>query len=386
MRYLRPVSFSRPARVTVGGGRAVLALFLKDLRLLSRDRRALIVALAGPLLAIAIIATVVHRNQALGMRLPVVNEDQGRVARTFTQLLEEYAVVTEVSRPEAEALVRDRKEAAAAIVFPAHLSEASGQGRSAEVVLLTDPARGSGVEQARGILLLVEKRAAALADPVVVDLLSLREVSLTRTGPAPTELERAIPGYSLTFVLLVVVLGTAMSMYDEHAWGMMPRLLIAPGRFTSMLIEKLLVRLLVGSGQLLLLLLFCQLVLGVSLGPSPIAVLLLVLAVVFPIVGLGMLTAGLAGSREQTLAIGLACVLTFAYLGGLWSPIWAASPWVQRLSTIAFTSWAMQGMSDLMLRDGGLEALPVTAGLLFVNGIAFTVLGIALFNSRYATR
>ncbi len=137
MRYLRPVSFSRPARVTVGGGRAVLALFLKDLRLLSRDRRALIVALAGPLLAIAIIATVVHRNQALGIRLPVVNEDQGRVARTFTQLLEEYAVVTEVSRPEAEVLVRDRKEAAAAIVFPAHLSEASGQGRPAEVVLLT---------------------------------------------------------------------------------------------------------------------------------------------------------------------------------------------------------------------------------------------------------
>jgi len=138
-----------------------------------------------------------------------------------------------------------------------------------------------------------------------------------------------------------------------------------------MLVEKLLLRLLVGSGQLLLLLLFCQLVLGVSLGPSPLAVLLLVLAVVFPIVGLGMLTAGLAASREQTLGIGLACVFTFAYLGGLWSPIWAASPWVQRLSTIAFTSWAMQGMSDLMLRDGGLEALPVTAGLLFVNGIAF---------------
>ncbi len=339
----------------------MLALFLKDLRLLRRDPRALIVLLVGPLLAIAIIATVVHRNQALGMRLPVVNEDQGRVARTFTQLLEEYAVVTEVSRPEAEALVRDRKEAAAAIVFPAHLSEASGQGRPAEVVLLTDPARGSGVEQARGILLLVEKRAAALADPVVVDLLSLREVSLTRTGTAPTRFERAIPGYSLTFVLLVVVLGTAMSMYDEHAWGMVPRLLIAPGRFTSMLIEKLLVRLLVGSGQLLLLLLFCQLVLGVSLGPSPLAVLLLVLAVVFPI-------------------------FTFAYLGGLWSPIWAASPWVQRLSTIAFTSWAMQGMSDLMLRDGGLAGLPVTAGLLFVNGMVFTVLGIALFHSRYATR
>ena len=46
----------------------------------------------------------------------------------------------------------------------------------------------------------------------------------------------------------------------------------------------------------------------------------------------------------------------------------------------------MQGMSDLMLRNGGLAGLPVTAGLLFVNGMVFTVLGIALFNSRYATR
>src|SRR5207247_7385619 len=100
-------------------------------------------------------------------------------------------------------------------------------------------------------------------------------------------------------------------MYDEHAWGMMPRLLIAPGSFTSMLIEKLLVRLLVGSGQLLLLLLFCQLVLGVSLGPSPIAVLLLVLAVVFPVVGLCMLIVGLPGRREQLLTRFSFCVVTF---------------------------------------------------------------------------
>jgi ABC-2 type transport system permease protein len=364
----------------------VLALFLKDLRLLGRDRRALIVVLVGPLLAIAIIATVVDRERTLAMRLPVVNEDRGPVARTFIQLLGEYAVVTEVSRSEAEALVRDRNQAAAAILFPAHLSAACEQGRPAEFVLLTDPARGSYVEQTRGILLLVEKRAAGLVDPVVMDRLSLREVSLTRTGPAPTRFEQAIPGYLLTFALLVVVLGTAMSMYDEHAWGMVPRLLIAPGRFTSMLVQKLLVRLLVGSGQLLLLLLFCRLVLGVSLGPSPLAALLLVPAVVFPIVGLGMLTAGLAGSREQTVAIGLACVLIFAYLGGLRSPLWAASPWVQRLSPLAFTSWAMQGMSDLMLRGRGLEALPVTTGLLLVNGICFSVLGIALFHSRYAAR
>ena len=50
--------------------------------------------------------------------MPVVNEDGGPVATTFVKLLRERADVSEVTRAEAEAIVRDRHESAAAIVFP----------------------------------------------------------------------------------------------------------------------------------------------------------------------------------------------------------------------------------------------------------------------------
>src|SRR5262249_60531666 len=119
-------------------------------------------------------------------------------------------------------------------------------------------------------------------------------------------------------------------------------------------------------------------VFGVSLGPSPIALLLLSLAIIFPIVGLGMLAAGLAGTREQTLPIGLGFVLGFSCLGGLWWPPWVTPLWMQKISSVVFTTWAMQGLRDLMLRHRGLDALPVTASVLLANGIAFTALGLAL--------
>src|SRR5262249_1214949 len=127
-------------------------------------------------------------------------------------------------------------------------------------------------------------------------------------------------------------------------------------------------------------------VFGVSLGPSPIALLLLSLAIVFPIVGLGMLAAGLAGTREQTLPFGLAFVLAFSCLGGLWWPPWVTPLWMQKVSSAVFTTWAMQGMADLMLRERGLEALPFTTSVLVLNGVALVAFGLVLFRVRYSAR
>lgn len=364
----------------------MLAVFLKDCLALRRDRGALFISLIVPVLMITIIAQALHHDDDPRMRVPVVNEDQGPVASTFIKLLAEHADVDEVSREEAEVLVRDRNKAAAAIVFPEHLSKAYLQGRTASIVLLTDPARSSDLEQVKVMLLLMDKRAAALADPLAEERLSLKEVSLTANRYALSAFEQTVPGYSLMFVLLAVIFGTAMGMHEERGWGTLPRLLVAPGGFTWMLVGKLLVRFVMGMAQLLLLLVFGHFVFGISLGPSPTALVLLAAAIIFPMVGLGMLGAGLAGTREQTLPIGLAFVLGFSCLGGLWWPPWVTPVWMQNISSVVFTTWAMQGMNDLMLRDRGLEALPLTTSVLLANGIGLTALGLALFRARHSAR
>ena len=362
------------------------AVFLKDLLIALRDRTAVFISLVVPIFVISVIAAALHSDETPMIRVPVVNEDQGPVAGTFIKLLRDHAIVDEVDRTEAEVLVRDRNKVAAAIVFPEGLSKAYLQGRTAEILLLTDPARVSDIGQVKVLLLLMDKRAAALADPLAEERLSLKETSLTGNRADPDSFEQTVPGYSLMFVLLAVIFGTAVAMHDERGWGTLPRLLVAPAGFTWMLLGKLGVRYLVGVVQMLVLLVFGHVAFGVSLGPSSLALVLLVLAMVFPVVGLGMVVAGLAGTREQTLPLGLAFVLTFSCLGGLWWPPWVTPEWMQKISSIVFTTWAMQGMQDLMLRDRGLDALPVTVTILAAYGVAFTALGLALFRARHSAR
>src|SRR5215475_10380053 len=282
----------------------MLAVFRKDLRLFLRDRSAFVFSLLMPILVITVIAEgLFHGDDGPQLLVPVVNDDGGPVASTFIKLLGEHADVRPMSRAEAERLVRDKHDAAAAIVFPPQLSKQYLQGRSSEILLLTDPAAGSDLEAVKVFLLLMDKEAAALADPFAEEKISLKEQNLTGNRLSVTVFEQRVPGFALMFVLLAVVFGTSMSMHDEREWGTLARLLVVPGGFTRILLGKLAARFAIGVMQMLALLGWGHWMFGVSLGSSTWAVLLLTMGAVFAIVAAGMLVAGLARSREQTFPL-----------------------------------------------------------------------------------
>src|SRR5262249_26092032 len=192
---------------------------------------------------------------------------------------------------------------------PPHLCKQFLQGHPSEILLLTDPAAGSYLQGVKVLLLLMDKEAAALADPFAEDKISLKEQNLTGNRLSVTVFEQRVPGFALMFVLLAVVFGTSMSMHEERDWGTLARLLVAQGGFTRILLGKLSARFVVGVVQMIVLLGWAHFVFGVSLGTSPLGFLLLTAASVFAVVAAGMLVAGLARSREQTLPLGLSLVM-----------------------------------------------------------------------------
>jgi ABC-type multidrug transport system permease subunit len=365
----------------------MLAVFRKDLRIFVRDRWAMLFAILVPVLVVTIIAEALfHSDSGPRLLVPVVNEDGGPVASTFMKLLGEHAEVREVSRAEAVHLVRDVNRAAAAIAFPPQLSKQYLQGRSTEIELLTDPAAGSDLEAIKVLLLLMDKDAAALADPFSEDKITLKEKNLTGNRLSVTAFEQNVPGFSLMFVLMAVIFGTAMSMHDERDWGTLPRLLVAPGGFTRLLLGKFGARFVVGLVQIVCLFLWGHWMFRVSLGSSPWAFLVLALAVVFATVAVGMLVAGLARTREQTLPLGLTFVMTFSALGGLWWPQSIQPAWMSRIGPAVFTTWAMRGLNDLVLRDRGIGAMTVPVGVLLAYGATTLALGLLLFRRRHSAR
>ncbi|HJQ83050.1 MAG TPA: ABC transporter permease [Candidatus Binatia bacterium] len=365
----------------------MLAVFKKDLRLFLRDRSALLFSLLMPILVITVIAEALfHQDGGPKLLVPVVNEDGGPVATTFVKLLGEHADVRVVDRAEAERLVRDANDAAAAIVFPAQLSKRYLQGQASEVLLLTDPAAGGDLEAVKVLLLLMDKEAGALADPFAEDKITLREQNLTGTRLSVNAFESRVPGFALMFVLLAVVFGTALTMHDERDWGTLARLLVAPGGFTPILLGKLAARFVVGFGQMALLLAWGHWMFAVSLGSSPWAFLALTAAAVFAVVAVGMLVAGLCRTREQTLPLGLSVVMAFSALGGCWWPQWVQPDWMNAISPVVFTTWAMRGLNDLILRDRGLDAMAVPVGVLVAYGAVTLALGLRFFRVRHSPR
>lgn len=365
----------------------MVAVFIKDLRIIFRDRWALLFFILVPIVVISIIASALFdSDEGPKLMIPVVNEDQGPVANAFIKLLDKHADPVEMSREQAEYVVRDQNRAPAAIVFPAGMSKGYLQGKTSNLTLLTDPAQAVDLQTVKVLLLLMDKEAAALADPLEEERISLEERNLTGNQISVTSFEQNVPGFSIMFVLLAVVFATAMGLHDERDWGTLPRLLVAPAGFTWMLLGKLGARFVMGVAQMLVLFLWGHFVFEVSLGSSVLAFLLLTCAVVFVCVTLGLVVAGIARTREQTQPMSLAVVMAFSALGGLWWPQSITPDWMREISPIVFTTWAMRGMNDLVLRDRGLAAMVEPVSALLVYGLVMLAIGIRLFRTRHSAR
>jgi ABC-2 type transport system permease protein len=365
----------------------MLAMFRKEVRVVLRDRTAFVFSLFVPILVITVIASALfHSDGGPNLIVPVVNDDEGPVASTFIKLMREHADVREVTRAEAEYLVRDANRAPAAMIFPQGMSKRYLQGRSSDIQLLTDPAAGTDLQAVKMMLLLVDKKAASLADPFSEELITLSEKNLTGNRLSVTSFEQNVPGFSIMFVLMAVIFGTSAGMHDEREQGTLERLLVAPGGFTRILMGKLGARFVLGIGQAIVLFAWGHWMFNVSLGSSAAAFLALVSALVFAVVAVGMLAAGLARTREQTIPLGLSFVMVFSGLGGLWWPQSVQPQWMSRISDVVFTSWAMRGMNDLVLRDRGMAAIALPAVVLVAQGALLLAAGLKLFRVRHSAR
>ncbi|MBS4016274.1 MAG: ABC transporter permease, partial [Candidatus Latescibacteria bacterium] len=73
--------------------------------------------------------------------------------------------------------------------------------------------------------------------------------------------------------------------------------------------------------------------------------------------------------------------MVMALLGGCWYPLELFPAAVQNIVKMLPTTWAMQGMLDLVLRNGGLVEILPEAGVLL--GFAVVFFGVGVIQFRY---
>jgi len=125
--------------------------------------------------------------------------------------------------------------------------------------------------------------------------------------------------------------------------------------------------------------LFARLVFGVKVEGSMLGFLAVSAAFALMTAGFGMLVASLGKTPEATRGLSIFATLIVVMLGGAWIPMFLFPQWLQKLTVIVPTRWAMDGFEAMTWRGLGLEAAVAPSAVLLLFAAVFGVLAVARF-------
>lgn len=381
--------------------RAVLTILAKDLRLRLRDRSAIVVGVLTPFGLAFVLNVILGGVDDFSARYGVVDDDHGELADAFVETAhrldeaDEIDVTTGLSEAEARSQVDDG-DLDAVFVIPAGFSD-----RVMNDVLGQQPARldvigNADAELAVRIARGVAEQFAARLDAV---RLSVATASAPGTPPdrvaqggalieaarqqrSPVELATLdapdrqldsttyrMAGLASLFVFFLVQYGV-LGLLEEQEAGTMARLLAAPIPRHAILVAKALVSVVVGLVALTVLAVGSTLVMGADWG-DPLAVAVLIAAVVVAAVSITGVIGAVARTAEQAGNAQTVVALLLGLLGGSLFPVSGGEGLLSRLAVLTPNYWFLNGLGEG--RVGGLaDALPSVGALLLFAAVLGT--------------
>ena len=185
-------------------------------------------------------------------------------------------------------------------------------------------------------------------------------------------------GQMITWVFIPLLGISAMFAYERQK-GTLRRLLTTPTRRPTYLLGTISGQVATALVQMLLLVGFGAIVLHLNWGQSPAALAAMLLASALAAAALGTTLGTFVKTEAQAGGLSMMLGMVMALLGGCWYPIELFPPFVQTAAKVLPTTWAMQGMLDILLRGEGLIGVLLPATVLVGFAAVFFVIGVWRF-------
>ena len=203
----------------------------------------------------------------------------------------------------------------------------------------------------------------------------------------PTSVQQNVPAW-LVFAMFFVALPLSTTWLQERSQGSLTKLRSIGLSPTVLLAGKLLPYLCVNMVQVGIMLAIGVWVVplfggdALTLGHSPLGLIVMALATGTAAVSYGLLIANLVSTTEQaTIATGATNLLLGA-LGGVMVPRSIMPEALQQVSSLSPMSWGLEGFLDILLREGSVQTIAPKALLLV--GFALVSLTLAGFRLQRA--
>ncbi|MGG4267936.1 ABC transporter permease [Peribacillus simplex] len=177
-------------------------------------------------------------------------------------------------------------------------------------------------------------------------------------------------GFSIMFLMITMmsVTGTILEARSNGVWY---RLMATPASRFEVAAGYLLSFFLIGWIQFGILIVATRFFFDVRWG-DPFALMILVSAMLFAIVGLGLMIAGLAKTVEQQSAAGNLIVVSTCMIAGVYWPLEIEPIYMQKMADFLPQTWAMKGLKEI----AGNGSLPFDSiAILIVFALIFLFIG-----------
>ncbi|MCJ7641790.1 MAG: ABC transporter permease [Desulfobacterales bacterium] len=409
--------------------RQIIAITLKELKVLWLDREALVLLFAMPMFFILVMSFALEGVFEAGSKghpieILVVHRNGGPLADQAIADLKRMEGLTLIETYEGISLTSDKAEQLIgkgvyplALLFPEGYTEGvlqiskDPQKGKATIYLISDPAMNlqllatvkgaiQGVIERRVLLARIPQRLKEMFGTLegmegkLDNLLGDTNVSghersgvvFIHTFPKgfnvrrrPTATEQNVPAYTI-FGVFFIVLTLASGFLQEKRDGTFQRILAAPLSKTALLIGKLLPYYLVNLVQIGLMFCIGVVVFGIKLGNLP-ALVIVSLALAAAANGLGLLVAALGKTEPQVNGLSVLLAITLSALGGMMVPTFIMPDLMKTLSLFTPHAWALAGYHDIIIRGLGIK--DVLTEVIVLLGFASFFFVIALWRFRF---
>ncbi len=392
----------------------LLDIAAKDIKIMVRDRAALLVMLAMPLGLIFILGSAlgsIGEGDSLNAPVAIVNQDAGDTGERFVEGLtsaEEIDAVFNISvRDDAEAVrtAVEQGDLTAALIIPEDLSEKVVSGEPVALEVLQDP----GSQMSAGIWAGVVRAGVANASAQIIAMQTLQDAfaEAAQSGapaipPAdPNVQESAPPMPELSFDAVSVrevdvKIEKQISMISYYAAGMsgmfllfggmfgafsfvrerreqtLARMMATPASKVTIVGGKALGVLLIAALQFIVLLGGTMLLFRVDWGTNILGTVIVGFAEAIAAAGLAMTLAALGRSERAIGGISPAFIMLFAALGGSMIPAEQLPSWLLPAQVLSPVYWTVNSFLDLMRGAALADVLPNVGAVLAIGLVLFT--------------
>jgi ABC-2 type transport system permease protein len=422
---------------------ALIALIRKDLILYLNDKRALMLNLLMPIVLAAFFGSLFGSGGGGNtgkLDIGMVLQDQSALGKKIADGLKADPTlrVTELSLAEAQDKVRAGK-LMVAVVIPPGFGDAAGSalfkpGDKPQLPLYYDPSQSTVLAMVKGLLTQqvmqnvtadmfggdsgrkftdsalkeLQGKPANADNAALTDLLGsvqkfqAKQASPNADGSSKPAAGLSVPfatkdealssgprynGYAHSFagmsVQFILFMGIDMGIgiLLARRMGIWNRLLAAPVTLTQVLLSRALSAALIACGLLLAIFLCAMLIFKVEI-TNPLGFALVAFTFALMTASFGLLIAAFGRTPEAARGMAVFATLILVMLGGAWAPTFFFPEWMQKLTVVIPTRWAVDGFDAVTWRGLGMDAALASSGVQLGFAAVFGALAIWRFRAQ----